>query len=62
MINNSSHYRGNIWKNKIKWERLGPGEEYAPQRFLLLQHISKTPFMSANWALLRMWLVSTVLE
>lgn len=40
MINNSSHYRGNIWKGEIRWERLGPREEFVPQHFLLLGHIS----------------------
>lgn len=40
MINNSSHYRGNIWKGKTRWERLGPKEECVLRHFLLLRHIS----------------------
>lgn len=46
MISNSSHYRGNIWKGKIRWERLGPREEYVLQRFLLLWHISNPTYVS----------------
>lgn len=46
MINNSSHYRGNIWKGKIRWERLGPREEYVLQCFLLLRHISNPIYVS----------------
>lgn len=46
MINNSSHYRGNIWKRKIKWERLGPSEEYVLRHFLPFQHISNPIYVS----------------
>lgn len=46
MINNSSHYRGNIWKGKIRWERLGLREGCVLGRFLLLRHISNPIYVS----------------
>lgn len=46
MINNSSHYRGNIWNRKIKWKRLRPSEECVLQHFLLFRHISNPIYVS----------------